>query len=67
VGQFTRKTVETTSEREKLMFRVRAQIPPDLLRKHIITQVKTELPGMAYIRLDSAAQWPAHLQLKPKL
>jgi len=49
------------------MFRVRAQIPPDLLRKHIITQVKTELPGMAYIRLDSAAQWPAHLQLKPKL
>ena len=64
VAQFTPKTVETASERQKLMFRVRAQIPPELLRKHI-TQVKTGLPGMAYIRLDSTAQWPAHLQVKP--
>jgi HlyD family secretion protein len=63
VAQFTPKTVETASERQKLMFRVRAQIPPDLLRKHI-TQVKTGLPGMAYIRLDSSVQWPAHLQVK---
>jgi HlyD family secretion protein len=63
VAQFTPKTVETASERLKLMFRVRAQIPPDLLRKHI-AQVKTGLPGMAYIRLDSKAEWPAHLQVK---
>ena len=61
VAQFTPKTVETASEREKLMFRVRAKIPPDLLRKYI-AQVKTGLPGMAYIRLDPAAKWPAHLQ-----
>jgi HlyD family secretion protein len=65
VAQFTPKTVETASERLKLMFRVRAQIPPDLLRKQI-TQVKTGLPAMAYIRQDSTAQWPAHLQVKPK-
>lgn len=65
VAQFTPKTVETASERQKLMFRVRAQIPPDLLRKYI-TQVKTGLPGMAYIRLDSKAEWPAHLQVKPQ-
>jgi HlyD family secretion protein len=63
VAQFTPKTVETASERQKLMFRVRAQIPPYLLRKYI-TQVKTGLPGMAYIRLDSKAEWPAHLQVK---
>ena len=63
VAQFTPKTVETASERQKLMFRVRAQIPPELLRKYI-TQVKTGLPGMAYIRLDSKAEWPAHLQVK---
>jgi len=61
VAQFTPKTVETAVEREKLMFRVRAQIPPDLLRKHIL-QVKTGLPGMAYVKLDPAAPWPAHLQ-----
>jgi len=66
VAQFTPKTVETASERLKLMFRVRAQIPPDLLRKHI-TQVKTGLPGMAYLRMDPALPWPAHLQVKPKL
>lgn len=63
VAQFTPKTVETASEREKLMFRIRAQIPVELLKKHI-TQVKTGLPGMAYVRLDAAKPWPAHLQVK---
>jgi len=62
-AQFTPKTVETASEREKLMFRVRAHIPPDLLRKHI-SQVKTGLPGVAYVRLDSNSEWPARLQVK---
>jgi HlyD family secretion protein len=62
VAQFTPKTVETASEREKLMFRVKAQISPDLLRKHI-TYVKTGLPGVAYVRLDPQAAWPAELQV----
>lgn len=62
VAQFTPKTVETESEREKLMFRVKARIDPALLRKHM-EQVKTGLPGMAYIKLDDAAEWPAHLQV----
>jgi len=62
-AQFTPKTVETASEREKLMFRVRAQIPPELLRKHI-RQVKTGLPGMAYVRLDASVDWPDRLQVK---
>jgi len=63
VAQFTPKTVETASEREKLMFRIKARIPPDLLRAHIL-QVKTGLPGMAYVRLDPQTQWPTHLQVK---
>jgi len=61
VAQFTPKTVETASEREKLMFRVKARISPDLLRKHI-TYVKTGLPGVAYVRLDPQAAWPGELQ-----
>jgi HlyD family secretion protein len=61
VAQFTPKTVETASEREKLMFRVKAQIPADLLKKYI-TKVKTGLPGMAHVRLDPTAAWPAALQ-----
>ena len=61
VAQFTPKTVETEEERQKLMFRVKAQISPDLLQKHI-QNVKTGLPGMAYVQLDSQAEWPAFLQ-----
>jgi HlyD family secretion protein len=60
VAQFTPKTVETAEERQKLMFRIRAQIPEDLLRKYI-EQVKTGLPGMAYVRLDPNVEWPARL------
>ncbi|TAL71251.1 MULTISPECIES: HlyD family secretion protein [Rhodanobacter] len=63
VAQFTPKTVETQVEREKLMFRVRAQIPQELLEKHL-SQVKTGLPGMAYVTLDPAAPWPPQLQVK---
>ena len=63
VAQFTPKTVETAEERLKLMFRVKARIDPDLLNKHI-TMVKTGLPGMAYVRLSSQAEWPAHLQIR---
>lgn len=60
VAQFTPKTVETQSERQKLMFRVKARIDPDLLRRHI-RQVKTGLPGMAYVRIDPKTAWPAKL------
>ncbi len=63
VAQFTPKTVETASEREKLMFRVKAQIPPELLKKRI-RDVKTGLPGMAYVRLDPRTEWPAALQVR---
>lgn len=63
VAQFTPKTVETDSERRKLMFRVKARIDPQLLDKHI-TQVKTGLPGMAYVRIDSKTQWPAKLAVR---
>ena len=57
VAQFTPKTVETAGEREKLMFRVHAQIPRHLLVKYR-DQVKTGLPGVAYVRLDQETAWP---------
>ncbi|MES2086141.1 MAG: HlyD family efflux transporter periplasmic adaptor subunit [Pseudomonadota bacterium] len=63
VAQFTPKTVETESERQKLMFRVKARIDPELLRRHI-TQVKTGLPGMAYVRIDPKAEWPSKLAFR---
>ena len=63
VAQFTPKTVETEEERQKLMFRIKARIDPDLLRKHL-HQVKTGLPGMAYVRLDPRGDWPPELQAR---
>jgi len=62
-AQFTPKTVETASEREKLMFRVRAQIDRELLLKHL-KQVKTGLPGVVWLRSDPAREWPASLAVK---
>ncbi len=63
VAQFTPKTVETDNERLKLMFRVRARIPPELLEKHL-EYVKTGLPGMAYVRIDAQKSWPDNLQVR---
>ena len=65
-AQFTPKTVETESERQKLMFRVRAQIAPELLHRHI-DQVKTGVPGTAWLKVDPQAQWPASLAVNPAL
>jgi len=64
-AQFTPKTVETASERQKLMFRVRAQIDRKLLREHL-EHVKTGLPGEAWARLDPSQEWPARLALKTR-
>lgn len=64
-AQFTPKTVETQSERQKLMFRVKAQVDQALLQKYM-TQIKTGLPGEAWIKLDPQLAWPAHLSRKVK-
>ncbi|TXI16687.1 MAG: HlyD family efflux transporter periplasmic adaptor subunit [Roseateles sp.] len=62
-AQFTPKTVETASERQKLMFRVKAQIDRALLLKHL-KLVKTGLPGVAWVKLDANAAWPEALAVK---
>ncbi|WP_454722767.1 MULTISPECIES: HlyD family secretion protein [Cupriavidus] len=62
-AQFTPKTVETASERQKLMFRVKAQISRELLQKHL-KLVKTGLPGVAWVRLDPKVDWPANLVVR---
>ena len=62
-AQFTPKTVETASERQKLMFRVKAQIDRTLLLEHM-EQVKTGLPGVAWVKLDPQAAWPPDLAQK---
>jgi HlyD family secretion protein len=62
-SQFTPKTVEVQSEREQLVFRVKLQAPLELL-KGIEDQVKAGLRGVGYVKIDSAAEWPARLAVK---
>jgi HlyD family secretion protein len=61
VAQFTPKTVETASERQKLMFRVRARVDPRWASEHL-PELKSGMPGMAYVRLRRQQPWPAALQ-----
>jgi HlyD family secretion protein len=60
-AQFTPKTVETQSERDTLMFRIRVKIDPDRLRERAAS-VRSGLPGIAYVMTDAAVKWPARLQ-----
>src|ERR1039458_5079913 len=60
-AQFTPKAVETKSERDKLMFRIRVRIDPERLRSRA-DSVRSGLPGVAYLRLDPAVPWPPQLQ-----
>ncbi len=65
-AQFTPREVETRSEREKLMFRIKVKVPPELLLAYI-DKVKTGMPGEAYVR-TSDGPWPGRLtiNLPPK-
>lgn len=63
-AQFTPKTVETESERQKLMFRVKAKVDREVVYNHE-AYVKPGLPGVAWIRLDSSEAWPEELDIRP--
>jgi HlyD family secretion protein len=60
-AQFTPKEVETRSEREKLMFRVKIQVPRELVL-HYVERVKTGVRGVGYVKFKDAAVWPDRLQ-----
>lgn len=63
VAQFTPKSVETASEREKLMFRVKAKVDRDVLERYP-SHVKAGVPGVAWVRLDPRQPWPPALALR---
>jgi HlyD family secretion protein len=62
-AQFTPKSVETKSERDKLMFRVRVRLD-DRQAREFINAAGTGLPGLTYIRINPDVAWPAKLQPK---
>jgi HlyD family secretion protein len=60
-AQFTPKAVETKTERDKLMFRVRVRIDPERLHANA-EKVKSGVPGVAYVKLDPQTPWPEDLR-----
>ena len=62
-AQFTPKTVETTDERAKLMFRIKLKIDPQVLQQ-FYTRVKTGVRGLGFVRTKPDVEWPADLQVK---
>ncbi len=65
-AQFTPKEVETLNERQKLVFRVKVRIVPEILNEYEPI-VKIGVPGVAYIRLDPDVSWPEFLNNLPEL
>jgi HlyD family secretion protein len=59
-AQFTPKQVETRSERDKLMFRIKLKVPSEIVLPYI-ERIKTGVRGMGYVRLDDTVGWPEFL------
>ncbi|MGO3857736.1 HlyD family secretion protein [Neisseriaceae bacterium CLB008] len=62
-AQFTPKYVETSSEREKLMYKVKLQIPEDVALKYK-DLLKGGLTGNGYVGLSAQPSWPESLTVK---
>jgi HlyD family secretion protein len=62
-AQFTPKSVETSDEREKLMFRVKLRGDPEVLDKYH-RQVKTGVRGLGFVRTDPRVPWPAEMTVR---
>lgn len=62
-AQFTPKYVETTDERDKLVYRVKLRVPADVALAYA-DYVKAGLTGYGYVRSTPEARWPASLVVK---
>jgi len=60
-AQFTPKQVETRSERDKLMFRIKLKVPEELILPYI-EKVKTGVRGVGYVKTDPSVSWPERLE-----
>jgi HlyD family secretion protein len=62
-AQFTPKSVETQSEREKLMFRVKLTVDPAIALK-FEDRIKPGMRGLAYVATATTAVWPERLAVR---
>ena len=62
-AQFTPKAVETQTERDKLMFKVKLKIPEATALQYQ-GLLKGGMTGNGYVRMDEQTQWPSELTVK---
>lgn len=62
-AQFTPKYVETATERDKLVYRVKLQVPTDVASQYA-QYVKAGLTGNGYVRANSQTPWPRTFDIK---
>lgn len=62
-AQFTPKYVETATERDKLVYRVKLQVPTEVANKYA-QYVKAGLTGNGYVRHDTQTAWPKTFDVK---
>ena len=60
--KFTPKQVETKSEREKLMFRVKIRVPEETVESHIDIVKTGDARSVGYVKVSNSAAWPASLR-----
>ena len=59
-AQFTPKYVETANEREKLMYRIKLHIDPQIIQA-FHGYAKPGMTGNAYVKIQRDAAWPTNL------
>ncbi|WP_138934424.1 HlyD family secretion protein [Roseovarius arcticus] len=62
-AQFTPKSVETSEERDQLMFRVKLTIAPELLAEYS-DRARAGVPGVGYVLVADGATWPPELAVR---
>ncbi len=62
-AQFTPKYVETANEREKMMYRVKLKVPPELTRRYY-GLIKSGMTGNGYVRVAANEPWPDKLAVR---
>jgi HlyD family secretion protein len=62
-AQFTPKYVETASERDKLVYRVKLKVPTDITQQYA-AYVKAGLTGYGYVRAQPDQPWSDAMAIK---
>ncbi|KGQ71038.1 hemolysin D [Chelonobacter oris] len=62
-AQFTPKYVETAEEREKLVFKIKLQIPQQVAQQYA-SYLKGGMTGNGYVLTENGAQWPEVLRIR---